>query len=138
MVQPPADESLGEACLAHYTWGAFVHRGKAKVWSWDKREYANGQYGDQPARLLEIPPMPAFDEGFVTQDGVPWSRGKFELYREFTEHFNAAVREINAVNGGVPLGFATWEEAAEASKPSAAAWEARKRVKAAERAASGR
>ena len=128
MVQPPADEALGDACFAHYTWGAFVHKDGAKVWSWDKREYGNGQYGNEPARLVEIPPMPPFDDSFVTQDKVPWTRGKYELYEEFTKHFNLAVRDANAANGGVPLGFATWSAAAAAAEPSARAREARRSV----------
>ena len=138
MVQPPADEALGDACFAHYTWGGFLHVDGKKVWGWDKREYGNGQYGDEPARMVEIPAMPPYDAKFTTQDNVPWTRAKYELYEEFTRHFNLAVRDVNAVNNGIPTGFATWQEAAQAARPSERAKLARMRVEEAERAKAGR
>jgi len=45
MVQPPADDAPGAACIAHYTWGAVFHQDTKEgpeVWRWDKREYASG------------------------------------------------------------------------------------------------
>ena len=44
------------------------------------------------------------------------------------EHFNRAVDSLNQVNGGVPLGFSTLDQAAEAARPSPEAWEARNMV----------
>ena len=41
MVQPPADNDPGKACIAHYTWGAIFHEGSSEgkeVWRWDKEQ----------------------------------------------------------------------------------------------------
>lgn len=140
MVQPPADAALGKACIAHYTWGAVFHEGTAtgkEVWRWDKREYAAGQYGDKCARLERIAPMPAWSDGtrLVLQDGVPVRRGTYDLLALLVEKFNEAVDEINRVNGGVPAGLGSWEEADRLARPSQESVDARAEVERKEREA---
>ncbi|KAK3257519.1 hypothetical protein CYMTET_33395 [Cymbomonas tetramitiformis] len=135
MVQPPADEALGEAVICHYTWGTFIHEGDKELWRWDKREYASGQYGDKPVvPMVKIPPMPEYSPAFMTQDKQKFSKGKYDLVKLMNRHFNMAVDALNAVNGGLPLGFETLEEATAASKPGQEAIDAREKVVKAEEA----
>ena len=49
--------------------------------------------------------------------------------------FNEAVEEVNAVNGGVPAGHNSWEEADKLSKPSVESMMARAKVERRERLA---
>jgi len=139
------------ACIAHYTWGAVLREvsevsGSAaglpgpaagkEVWRWDKREYAAGQYGDKCARLERITAMPPWSDQarLVLQDGQPVGRGKYDLLALMVSKFNEAVDEVNAVNGGVPAGLQSWEEADRVSQPSAASVEARAGLEKRERA----
>ena len=136
MVQPPADDNAGKACIAHYTWGAIFHEDNSDgkvVWRWDKREYAAGQYGDKCARLEKIKPMPPWRENLVLQDNVPVSRGKYDLLALLVEKFNEAVEDVNSVNGGVPAGLSSWEEADALSQPSQESVKARAEVERRER-----
>ena len=42
IAQPPADASLGEAAMFHYTWGTvFQNSSGAKLWEFDKRVYTD-------------------------------------------------------------------------------------------------
>lgn len=42
IAQPPADASLGQAAMFHYTWGTvFQNSSGAKVWEFDKRKYTD-------------------------------------------------------------------------------------------------
>lgn len=142
MVQPPADDAAGQACIAHYTWGAIFHENSAEgkeVWRWDKREYAAGQYGDKCARLVPIAAMPPWrdDARLVLQDGQPVRKGKYDLLALLVGKFNEAVAEVNGVNGGVPAGLASWEEADALSQPSRESVDARAAVERKEREAKG-
>ena len=48
MTQPPADSSLGNAAMLHYTWGILIEDAqKQKVWIFDKREYTKQEYERQ-------------------------------------------------------------------------------------------
>jgi len=136
MVQPPADEALGKAAICHYTWGTILKdksTGK-ELWRWDKREYAQGQYGDRPVvPMIQIPSMPPWSADLITQDGHPFSEGKHQLLQIMIAHFNDAVDQINQVNGGLPKGFSSLVEAAKVAQPSKEAWDARRRVEAEER-----
>ena len=129
MVQPPADDKPGEACIAHYTWGAiFTDRAEGKeVWRWDKREYASGQYGDKTAHLQRIPDMPPWKETYELQDRVRVSKGKYDLLNMLVTKFNEAVDAVNAVNGGIPEGLSSWEEADKLMQPSKRAVDAHAR-----------
>lgn len=140
MVQPPADDAAGAACIVHYTWGAVFHEGSRdgkEVWRWDKREYAAGQYGNTCARLEKIAPMPPWREEprLVLQDGAAVRKGKYDLLGLLVGKFNEAVEEVNAVNGGVPAGLGSWEEADALSQPSQESVEARAEVERREREA---
>jgi hypothetical protein len=70
----------------------------------------------------------------VLQDGQPVGRGKYDLLALMVSKFNEAVDEVNAVNGGVPAGLQSWEEADRVSQPSAASVEARAGLEKRERA----
>jgi hypothetical protein len=40
IVQPPADDGLGDAAMTHYTWGTLINDPTGKrVWEFDKRTY---------------------------------------------------------------------------------------------------
>jgi hypothetical protein len=45
MAQPPADDTLGNAFILHYTWGPEIFdKDDKKLWMFDKRAYGGGQY----------------------------------------------------------------------------------------------
>ena len=90
------------AC-SHYTWGTILKDKSTtkEVWRWDKREYGQGQYGEQPVVPLQlIPEMPAWTSSLVTQDDQPFSRGKYDLLQIMREHFNRAAEALNQVSVG--------------------------------------
>ena len=113
MAQPPADTELGNAYILHYTWGPEIYDKENKLlWKFDKRSYGDGQFGEGPAVLKEIPLPPEWDEstGLQLQDFFQ-PRGLNEkrlgLIRTLIEEFNFAVRSLPEV----PKGYATMEEA---------------------------
>ncbi len=60
MAQPPADSELGNAFILHYTWGSEIYdKNEEFIWKFDKRSYLEGQYGEGPYILQEIPPPPS-------------------------------------------------------------------------------
>ena len=76
--------------------------------------------------------------GEVVKINGPWvrvSKGKYNLLALLVRKFNEAVEEVNAVNGGVPAGHDSWEEADELSKPSVESMNARAKVEQRERSA---
>jgi hypothetical protein len=64
IVQPPADRSIGDAAMFHYTWGSIINEvvaGKTQeVWKFDKRFYTDAAL---PRRVPPIKPPPPFREG---------------------------------------------------------------------------
>ena len=53
MIQPPADITIGQASVMHYTWGAIISDKTEQVWKFDKREYV-GTWNS----LVRITPLP--------------------------------------------------------------------------------
>lgn len=54
--QPPADPSLGQAAMFHYTWGTvFNNATGGKVWEFDKRVFTDASIVSQVRVLLLLP-----------------------------------------------------------------------------------
>ncbi len=92
MIQPPADITIGQASLMHYTWGTTIKNSKnEKVWSFDKRSYTGTS-----SKLIKIPPMPKWDaeKGYKLQDDKIIQESQYEVIRKMVEIFNEAVDAI--------------------------------------------
>jgi len=113
MAQPPADYQLGDAYILHYTWGSEIYDSNEKfIWKWDKRSYADGQYGEGPYILSEIPLPPEWDEkaGLQLQTFFQpraLTPSRLGLIKLLITEFNDAVRILPKV----PKGYKTIEEA---------------------------
>ena len=92
MIQPPADITIGQASLMHYTWGTTIKNSKnEQVWSFDKRSYTGTS-----SKLIKIPPMPKWDaeKGYKLQDDKIRQESQYEVIRKMVEIFNEAVDAI--------------------------------------------
>ena len=114
MAQPPADFELGNAFILHYTWGSEIYdKNEEFIWKFDKRSYLEGQYGEGPYILQEIPPPPEWDDGakglqlqtFFKPRALTEKR--LGLIKTLIDEFNHAVRSLSKI----PKGYATIEEA---------------------------
>jgi len=113
LAQPPADSELGNAYILHYTWGSEIYdKNEQFIWKFDKRSYADGQYGQGPYILTEIPPPPEWDEskGLQLQNFFQprkLTEKRLALIKTLIDEFNHAVRSLPKI----PKGYATIEEA---------------------------
>jgi hypothetical protein len=113
MVQPPADVTLGEAALLHYTWGPIVSKDGVVLWSFDKRSYGGGQGAAGPVRLEKLKPTPEWQPGMRLQANETVTQDGMALMSLLVDTFNAAVDSLPEL----PKGFSTREAAAEAARP---------------------
>jgi|688.fasta_scaffold02105_22 hypothetical protein len=95
MVQPPADVTLGDAAILHYTWGPRISVNGTLVWSFDKREYGGGQFKDNIA-LTQLPLPPPWNPFMRLQANETVTRGGLELMTIFVRNFNEAVTFANS------------------------------------------
>ena len=106
MAQPPADESLGNAFILHYTWGPEIYdKNDKKLWMFDKRAYGGGQYmkGPYPLKALEDPPKFDPEVGLQLQTFFhprALSKSKLELIRSLVTEFNEAVEKLPRIPKG--------------------------------------
>jgi len=106
MVQPPADVTLGEAAILHYTWGPIVsmwnetHNGHV-LWSFDKRTYAGGQGAEGPVPLQKLATPPPWQPGMRLQANETVTPDGLRLMALLVEVFNAAVETLPLL----PKGF---------------------------------
>ena len=113
MAQPPADSQLGNAFILHYTWGSEIYDKNDKfLWKWDKRAYGEGQYGQGPYILTEIPLPPEWDESVGLQLQTFFqprllTPSRLGLIKLLITEFNDAVRLLPKI----PKGYKTIEEA---------------------------
>lgn len=92
VIQPPADITIGQASLMHYTWGAIVSdKDDKKLWSFDKREY-QGRWDS--LRKIETPPPWEAERGFKLQDGKVMQESQYKILQEMIEIFNSAIDVI--------------------------------------------
>ena len=91
MVQIPADSTLGQAAIIHYTWGPVIRVNGTKVWSFDKRSY------DAKA-MPHIPALPEWNPWMRLQANETVTRGVYGVLKTFVHAFNEA---LTAVRTGV-------------------------------------
>jgi len=92
VIQPPADISIGEAVLMHYTWGANIKNSAGEqVWTFDKRAYHGSS-----ANLVKIALMPAWDatKGFKLQDEKIIQESQYHVLETMVQIFNEAVDAV--------------------------------------------
>lgn len=117
MVQPPADVTLGDAVILHYTWGPIISVDGTVVWQFDKRSYAGGQGAPGPVKLERLPPTPPWRPGMRLQANETVTRDGLALMALLVDTFNAAVDSLPEL----PEGFTSLEAAREAARPKPAA-----------------
>lgn len=94
MIQPPADITIGQASVMHYTWGAIISdKTGAEVWQFDKRQY-RGTW-DSLVRIPALPPWDA-DREFRLQDKKRIQKSQYEVLEKMVDIFNRAVDEVNS------------------------------------------
>ena len=86
IVQPPADVTLGDAIMLHYTWSPIVSRNGSVVWRWDKRAYSGSA-----ASLTKMPDVPAWADGMRLQANEVVTPGCLDLIRLMALVFNRGV-----------------------------------------------
>ena len=113
MVQPPADVTLGEAAILHYTWGPIISKDGVQLWKFDKRIYGGGQGAEGPVKLTKLPPTPPYQPGMRLQANETVTPDGLALMQLLVDTFNAAVDTLPEL----PKGFTTREAAVEAARP---------------------
>lgn len=59
ITQPPADDTLGQAAMTHYTWGTLVNDASGKrLWEFDKRTYTAPEIQTKARAPLRYPWVP--------------------------------------------------------------------------------
>ncbi|CAD7702597.1 unnamed protein product [Ostreobium quekettii] len=92
IVQPPADSTLGEAAMYHYTWGsAFLDGAGNKVYEFDKRQYTAADLQFKVPILATPPP---FQEGWKLHDSSPVSQEKYGLVKDMIDRMNEGIRAL--------------------------------------------
>jgi hydroxyproline O-arabinosyltransferase len=91
IVQPPADVTLGDATMLHYTWSPIVSLNNSVVWRWDKRAYSG-----TARNLTKMPEVPPWSAGMRLQANEVVTPGVLDLIRLMSLIFNRAVDDANA------------------------------------------
>lgn len=117
----PPNRELGDACILHYTWGPEVYNARGdKVWEFDKRSYAGGQYAPGPRELYKLNNTPRWEKGFHLQSFFSEANEVTEsglgLIQLLVDTFNAAVETLPTL----PKGYTSLEEAQRAAMASEA------------------
>jgi len=99
MVQPPADVTLGQAAILHYTWGPIVSLWNGTVngkvlWQFDKRTYQGGQGAEGPVVLKKLEMPPPWQPGMRLQANETVTPDGLRLMALLVETFNAAVDSL--------------------------------------------
>ena len=115
MVQPPADVTLGEACILHYTWGPIINVDGVVLWSFDKRSYGGGQGSEGPVRVTLLPQPPAWQPGMRLQANETVTEDGLALMKLLVDTFNAAAQTLSEL----PKGWTDRAAAVEAARPRA-------------------
>jgi len=89
MVQIPADHTLGDACIIHWTWGPQIYLDGAIVWQYDKRSVRGNA-------LTPIPEMPAWDPRMRLQANETVTPGIYDLLRLFQKTYNRGLVEFQS------------------------------------------
>jgi hypothetical protein len=89
MVQPPADVTLGDAIVIHYTWGPIISINGTEVWRFDKRAYEGNS-----KNLVKIKSMPPWSDNMRLQAGEVVTRSGYDLMLLEMLLFNRAVDDL--------------------------------------------
>ena len=99
MVQPPADDTLGAACLMHYTWSPILSdKTGAKRWEFDKRGSMGAPGSTRHFTVLQpvrLPPEWDPDAEFKLQAGEVVTEEGLGLMRTLAETFNDGVARLS-------------------------------------------
>lgn len=87
MVQPPADVTLGDAIILHWTWGPRISINGSVVWELDKRGYDG-------VSMPYVPPMPHWDPLMRLQAGEVVEKSRYELMRLLAETWNSLIDDL--------------------------------------------
>lgn len=90
MVQIPADSTLGDAAIIHYTWGPRIRINGTELWTFDKREYGGGQF-QANIPLKQIPNLPPWNPNMRLQAEEEVTRGVYDVLALFVREFNECV-----------------------------------------------
>ncbi len=94
--QPPADDSIHNAGMFHYTWGAqFKNSSGQVVWEFDKRPYVEVKHVRSiRAHAPSLPPQDAADKGYRLQDGKPVTKELLDVETSMIARMQEAIRDL--------------------------------------------
>ncbi|DBA81022.1 TPA: hypothetical protein ACH3X2_007228 [Trebouxia sp. C0005] len=93
ITQPPADATLGQAAMFHYTWGSVFQNAQGeKAWEFDKRAYTDPSIVTTPPALA-LPP--AFDTQFKLQDGKAVTQELYDTLTAMIQQMNHAIANLS-------------------------------------------
>ena len=94
MIQPPADHTVGDAAMMHYTWGSIINDKNGKeLWRFDKREYTDDKWEKNPDKLPEVPLFDA-NAGWKLQDGVVVTSDLRDTLNMMMTTMNEAIEQL--------------------------------------------
>ncbi len=94
--QPPADDSLHNAALYHYTWGAqFKNSSQGVVWEFDKRPYVDVKHVRRIKDYApSLPPADSAEKGYRLQDGKPVTPALLAVETDMLRRMRAAAAAL--------------------------------------------
>ena len=90
IVQPPADSTLGQSCLIHYTAGAVIRVDNTVVWEFDKRRHTVAS--QKPAAIANLPP---YSSNMVLENNANVTENVYKLILLLQNTFNSALKQLN-------------------------------------------
>lgn len=122
---------LGDACILHYTWGPEIYNSRdEKVWEFDKRSYAGGQYAPGPRELVKLNHTPKWEPGLRLQsffsEANQVTESGLALMQLLVDTFNAGVESLPTL----PKGYTSLAEAQKAALPTEEARQLAQKVQA--------
>jgi hypothetical protein len=93
IAQPPADHSIGNAAMFHYTWGAIYNDSTHTVWRWEKRDFTRPTDGLKP-KLLQMPPEDWAPGKWHLQGNEPVTEDMHKTLASMIKRMNEAIETL--------------------------------------------
>jgi len=93
IAQPPADRTIGNAAMFHYTWGAIYNDSTHQVFRWDKRDYTDIKHALKPM-AIPLPPDHWEPGKWHLQDRLPVTKDLHETLTSMLRQMNRAIETL--------------------------------------------
>lgn len=100
IAQPPADNSIYNAAMYHYTWGSTYKQGSTTIWEFDKRPYIDARHVRDPTwKLPAMPPKDLSGKAIKLQDGKSVSQELGDTIWDMLNEMNLALKSLPRLKG---------------------------------------